>query len=220
MTHNPLFISFEAPEGAGKSTQAKLLKERLDAEGIACVLTREPGGTQVAEELRAIVLQGDPDRLDAETELLIFTAARRDHLRRVIFPALADGKVVICDRYAGSTHALQGAAGVSADLIDQLHASFAFDKLPDMTLFLDIDFEVGLRRSLDRLGTATDAESRFEIMGSQFHRKVYELLQKQCRENDAWVRIDAERSIEKIHDDIWKTVIQRISPVATLEKTG
>jgi len=207
---NPLFISFEAPEGAGKSTQARLLKDRLDVAGIPCILTREPGGSPVAEELRAVVLQGDPDRLDPETELLIFTAARRNHLKETILPALGAGKVVICDRYVGSTHALQGAAGVCPDLINRLHSDMCFGKMPDMTFFLDIDFDLGLRRSLDRLSGVENAENRFEIMGSSFHRKVYDQFQKQAKSLPGWVTIDAHRSIEDIHEDIWAQTMKKM----------
>ena len=103
-----LFISFEGIDGSGKSTQARLLAERLRAKGREVVLTREPGGSPGAEEIRALVLQGDPDRWSAETELLLFTAARRDHLERTIAPALARGATVICDRFADSTRVYQG----------------------------------------------------------------------------------------------------------------
>lgn len=106
-----LFISFEGIDGSGKSTQARLLAEALQDAGREVVLTREPGGSPGAEEIRALVLQGDPDRWSAETELLLFTAARRDHLERTIRPALAAGKVVICDRFADSTRMYQGQIG-------------------------------------------------------------------------------------------------------------
>ncbi|MEL7093356.1 MAG: dTMP kinase, partial [Pseudomonadota bacterium] len=102
------FISFEGIDGSGKSTQARLLADHLRAKGYDVVLTREPGGSAGAEEIRALVLQGDPDRWSAHTELLLFTAARRDHLERLILPSLAAGKIVICDRFADSTRLYQG----------------------------------------------------------------------------------------------------------------
>ena len=103
MSDTGLFISFEGIDGSGKSTQVARLADHLRAQGRDVVLTREPGGSTGAEEIRALVLQGDPDRWSAETELLLFTAARRDHLERLIRPALAEGKIVICDRFADST---------------------------------------------------------------------------------------------------------------------
>ncbi|MGA1234044.1 MAG: dTMP kinase, partial [Lutimaribacter sp.] len=103
-----LFISFEGIDGSGKSTQARLLAQTLRTRGLDVVLTREPGGSPGAEEIRALVLEGPPDRWSAETELLLFTAARRDHLERTIRPALAAGQIVICDRFADSTRMYQG----------------------------------------------------------------------------------------------------------------
>ena len=118
-----LFISFEGIDGSGKSTQARLLAEAVERSGRAVVLTREPGGSPGAEEIRKLVLEGDPDRWSAETEILLFTAARRDHLERTIEPALAAGKVVICDRFADSTRVYQGVSrGDLRGMVDRLHA--------------------------------------------------------------------------------------------------
>lgn len=120
-----MFITFEAGEGAGKSTQARALADILREFGHDVVLTREPGGTPLAEELRSFVVEGEADRMDALTELLIFTAARRDHIQRLIAPSLERGAIVICDRYLGSTYALQGAGGTPSEIIDVLHGAFA-----------------------------------------------------------------------------------------------
>lgn len=117
-----MFISFEGIDGSGKSTQARLLAEALHAAGIDVIHTREPGGSPGAEEIRALVLEGDPDRWSAETEILLFTAARRDHLEKTIRPALASGKVVICDRFADSTRVFQGVTrGDLQDKVNRLH---------------------------------------------------------------------------------------------------
>ena len=127
------FISFEGIDGSGKSTQAKLLAKTLSELGHDVVLTREPGGSVGAEEIRALVLQGDPDRWSAESEILLFTAARRDHMEKTILPALDQGKTVICDRFADSTRMYQGLSrGDLRRLVDELH-SLMIPRDPDLT---------------------------------------------------------------------------------------
>lgn len=151
MTGSGLFVSFEGIDGSGKSTQARLLAEALRGEGRDVVLTREPGGSPGAEEIRALVLQGDPDRWSAETELLLFTAARRDHLERTIRPALEAGKVVICDRFADSTRMYQGLSrGDLRAKVDALH-DLMIGTEPDLTLLIDMPADIGLERSYLRL---------------------------------------------------------------------
>ncbi|NUB43868.1 dTMP kinase [Fertoebacter nigrum] len=156
-----LFISFEGIDGSGKSTQARLLADSLRAAGRDVVLTREPGGSPGAEDIRRLVLEGDPDRWSAETELLLFTAARRDHLEKTIRPALDRGAVVITDRFADSTRMYQGISrGDLRGMVDQLHAMM-IGMEPDLTFLIDIAPEVGLARALGR----NTAEQRFEDMG-------------------------------------------------------
>jgi dTMP kinase len=156
-----LFVSFEGIDGSGKSTQARLLADHLRAAGRDVVLTREPGGSPGAEEIRALVLQGAPDRWSAETELLLFTAARRDHLERTIQPALDAGKVVICDRFADSTRMYQGLSrGDLRGAVDQLHA-LMIGVEPDLTVLINMQPDAGLDRALSRAGT----EERFEGFG-------------------------------------------------------
>jgi dTMP kinase len=156
-----LFVSVEGIDGSGKSTQARRLAEALQARGHAVTLTREPGGSAGAEEIRRLLLTGAADRWSAETEILLFTAARRDHLERTIRPALARGEVVITDRFADSTRMYQGlrGAGLRAT-VDALHA-LMIGVEPDLTLVIDIAPEVGLARA----GARADAEQRFEGMG-------------------------------------------------------
>ena len=133
------FITLEGVDGSGKSTQAKLLKEALEAEGHSVLLTREPGGSPGAEEIRSLVLEGEPDRWSAETEILLFTAARRDHLERTILPALAVGTIVICDRFVDSTRVYQGLTrGDLRDVVDKLHA-LMIGREADLTLLFDMD---------------------------------------------------------------------------------
>ena len=163
-----LFLTFEGIDGSGKSTQAKRLASALQSAGHDVVLTREPGGSPGAEEIRRLVLEGDPDRWSAETEILLFTAARRDHLERTILPALGAGKVVICDRFADSTRMYQGLSrGDLRPVVDQLH-SLMIGREPDLTLLIDMDPEIGLSRAKGRQGT----EERFENFGVDLQRKM------------------------------------------------
>ena len=192
-----MFISFEGLDGSGKSTQAKKLAFTLTALGFDVVHTREPGGSPLAEELRSLVVTGAADRMDAQTELLIFTAARRDHVARIIKPALEAGKIVICDRYLGSTHALQGAAGVHAEIIDTLHELFV-GLMPDLTLFLDLSAEESLRRSIERLGSAADAEARFESKGQAFHDTVGQIMRAQCAARPEWQAVEAAGTVDEV----------------------
>jgi dTMP kinase len=162
------FISFEGIDGSGKSTQAKLLAAHLRGQGHEVVETREPGGSPGAEEIRALVLQGDPDRWSAETEILLFTAARRDHLERVIEPALRAGKIVICDRFADSTRMYQGLSrGDLRQVVDTLHRLMIVRE-PDLTVLIDMDPGVGLARALAR----DTADARFEAFGESLQAKM------------------------------------------------
>ena len=166
-----MFLSFEGIDGSGKSTQGRLLAEALRSRGLAVTLTREPGGSPGAEEIRRLVLTGDPDRWSPETEILLFTAARRDHLERTIQPALARGEVVITDRFADSTRMYQGIArGDGASLramVDDLHAR-VIGVEPDLTFLIDIDPALGLTRAEARPGN----ELRFEAMGQGLQARM------------------------------------------------
>lgn len=162
------FITFEGVDGSGKSTQARLLAEALRGAGHEVVLTREPGGSAGAEEIRALLLTGATDRWSAETEILLFTAARRDHLERTIAPALARGAIVICDRFIDSTRVYQGASAPGLrTLVDRLHA-LMIPADPDLTLIIDIDPAIGLARALARPG----AEARFEHKGLDWQMRL------------------------------------------------
>lgn len=168
MTQAGLFITFEGIDGSGKSTQARLLHQALGAAGHDVILTREPGGSPGAEEIRSLVLEGDPDRWSAETEILLFTAARRDHLERVINPALDKGQIVICDRFADSTRMYQGLSrGDLRGIVDQLHA-LMIGREPDLTILIDMDPSLGLNRALSRQGT----EERFEEFGADLQERM------------------------------------------------
>jgi dTMP kinase len=162
------FLSFEGIDGSGKSTQAKLLAEALRGLGHHVTLTREPGGSRGAEEIRRLVLEGDPNRWSAETEILLFTAARRDHLERTIRPALERGEIVITDRFADSTRMYQGLSrGDLAKSVDELHRLMIGIE-PELTFLIDIEPETGLRRAEARAGD----EMRFEEMGLEMQRRM------------------------------------------------
>jgi len=162
------FITFEGIDGSGKSTQARRLADYLRALGRKVVLTREPGGSDGAEEIRRLVLEGDPDRWSAETEILLFTAARRDHLEKTIEPALAAGKVVICDRFADSTRVYQGITrGDLRRTVDKLHA-LMIGREPDLTFVLDMPPATGLARARGRNGS----EERFEDFGEAMQARM------------------------------------------------
>ncbi|NOC83962.1 dTMP kinase [Ruegeria sp. HKCCD6428] len=203
MTKAGLFLTFEGIDGSGKSTQARMLAEHLRAQGHEVVLTREPGGSAGAEEIRSLVLEGDPDRWSAETEILLFTAARRDHLERTIEPALAAGKVVICDRFADSTRMYQGLSrGDLRNLVDQLH-SLMIGREPDMTLLIDMDPETGLARAKGRQGT----EERFEDFGPELQKKMRAGFLALADEfSDRFHIVDGNRDMDSVAQDVTEIV--------------
>lgn len=203
MSVSGLFISFEGIDGSGKSTQVGLLDAHLRARGHEVVVTREPGGSPGAEEIRALVLQGDPDRWSAETELLLFTAARRDHLERLIRPALAAGKVVICDRFADSTRMYQGLSrGDLRSTVDQLHGLMIGIE-PDLTLLIDMDPAAGLARAKARRGK----EERFEDFGTDLQAAMREGFLALADEfRDRIIVIDGAQDINHVAADIAETV--------------
>jgi dTMP kinase len=202
-----MFISFEGIDGSGKSTQARMLAETLRAQGHDVVLTREPGGSPGAEEIRRLVLEGDPDRWSAQTEILLFTAARRDHLERVIEPALAAGKVVICDRFADSTRMYQGLSrGDLRALVDQLH-SLMIAREPDLTILIDIDPAVGLARAKGRQGS----EERFEDFGLGLQQKMRAGFLDLAQEfAPRFAVIDGARTSEIIAQDVLETALAKL----------
>jgi len=197
-----MFVTFEGIDGSGKSTQARLLAEALRGAGREVVLTREPGGSQGAEEIRRLVLEGATDRWSPMTELLLFTAARRDHLERLIEPALARGAVVICDRFTDSTRMYQGMereGGANLrGLVDQLHR-MVIPREPDLTMLIDIDPELGLSRAKARAGT----EERFEDMGITLQERMRAGFLALAQEFAPRFRvIDGARSPEAVAEDV------------------
>ena len=202
-----LFVSFEGVEGAGKSTQIKLLHESLMAKNISPVLTREPGGTTGAEAIRKLLVTGRTDSWSALSECLLMNASRRDHLERVIIPALEADKVVICDRFSDSTRAYQGYAGeVALNHLRHIEQAVVGDHLPDLTLILDLPVKDGLARALLRGGA-----DRFEKKGQAYHEKVRNgFLAIAKAEPDRCVIINAANTVQHIHDKIIAVVTPRL----------
>ncbi len=200
-----VFISFEGGEGVGKSTQIDLLKKDLINKQFNVVCTREPGGTKEAEEIRKFLVTGDKKAWDPYSESLIFNAIRREHINKIILPAIEDGAVVLCDRFIDSTIVYQGLVGeVSEKNLLELHKNYCYDLFPDLTFFLDLSPKKGLSRALKRQNTI---ENRFENLGINYHQKIlngYYTLQK--RNPRRIIKINADNSKENISSKISSSI--------------
>ena len=195
------FISFEGIDGCGKSTQAKILSEKLISCGHKILLTREPGGSDGAEEIRNLLLTGNTDRWSAETEILLFTAARRDHLERTILPALENGLAVLCDRFSDSTRVYQGVTrGDLRNLVDQLDSAM-IPRQPDITVLIDLDPTISLARAIER----SNNEARFEDFGVEMQIKLREGFLTLAHEfPNRFMVIDGNRSEAEVAENISK----------------
>ncbi|MCB1413259.1 MAG: dTMP kinase [Xanthobacteraceae bacterium] len=208
------FITFEGGEGAGKSTQINLLAERLDAEHIRALVTREPGGSPGAEIIRHIILSGMGKLLGPEAETLLFAAARDDHVHSVIAPALAQGIWVLCDRFADSTRVYQGKVGqVDARLLSSLERVTIGCLRPDLTVILDLPVEDGMKRAAARRGA--DAPDRFEAEDISFHQKLREGYREiAASEPERCILIDASGTQEQVAEKVWAAVQGRLIETA------
>ena len=195
------FISFEGIDGCGKSTQAKILSEKLISCGHKILLTREPGGSDGAEEIRNLLLTGNTDRWSAETEILLFTAARRDHLERTILPALENGLAVLCDRFSDSTRVYQGVTrGDLRNLVDQLDSAM-IPRQPDITVLIDLDPNISLARAIER----SNKEARFEDFGVEMQIKLREGFLTLAHEfPNRFMVIDGSRTEAEVAENISK----------------
>ena len=201
------FITFEGGEGAGKSTQVERLREAIERSGTPVIATREPGGSPGAEEIRRLLVDGEPDRWDAATEALLHFAARRDHLVRTILPALEAGTWVVSDRFADSTIAYQGyAQGLDRETLGRLYQMTVGDFAPDLTVILDIPVAKGLARAGGRGGP-----DRYERMGKGFHERLRAgFLEIAGREPERCVVIDGARDADSVHADVVAALRERV----------
>ena len=208
MKEKGYFISFEGIDGSGKSTQIKYLAQFLENLGFAVVITREPGGSIGGEQIRNLLLQGETDRWSAETEILLFTAARRDHLERIILPALEDGKVVICDRFTDSTRMYQGMRGPSLRNLVELLNEKIIKRNPDLTIIIDINPETGLKRAKSR----KTVEERFEDFGVDLQMKMRQGFIELSKEFSNRIEVvNGQQSVDKLAQDICTLVKARLS---------
>lgn len=216
MTEKSAFITFEGGEGAGKSTQIKRIADYLNELSIDHILTREPGGTPLAEKIRNLLVKGKADAMDPTTEYLLFSAARRDHIEKVIKPALAKGQWVLCDRFYDSSYVYQGLSplperALNVDFMDQVYTAIAGEDFkPDMTFVFDIDPETGLGRAGKRgkIDTASQDENRFESKGLEFHNRIRQgFLKIQGMNPDRCSLVDATGTPDQLFHHI-RTVIE------------
>lgn len=205
-----MFITLEGIEGSGKTTQLGFIADLLKEKGHACVITREPGGTEIGKKIRRILLDPNCDAMDPATELLLYTADRVQHAKELIRPSLAAGQTVICDRYFDATLVYQGyARGLDVELIERLHRLMLSDLKPDLTLLLDLPPELGLSRAWAQIrdGSRTGMETRFENEALLFHEKVREgYLVLARREPDRFRIIDASRDVDNVREEIRKMI--------------
>ena len=205
-----MFITFEGPDGAGKSTIIKLVHEKLLQDGFNIVLTREPGGTPIAEKIRDIILDNSNQALDARTEALLYAASRRQHLVEKIWPALKEGKIVLCDRFLDSSLAYQGGGrNLGVENVLNINLFATENTYPDLTLFFDVSPEVGLARvSKDKKRVA----DRLDNENENFHDKVYKTFKEIIEQNkNRIVVIDASKSIDEVVEATYKIIKERLN---------
>lgn len=209
-----IFITFEGPEGAGKTTLLKKLAKKLEELGYTVVSTREPGGIQIAEQIRKVILDPENTAMDARTEALLYAASRRQHLVEKVIPALQEGKIVLCDRFIDSSLAYQGyARGIGMDEVLSIN-QFAIENLmPDITFYFDIDPEVGLKRK------SGQEMNRLDLETLDFHQKVragYVSLVKKFPERI--IQIDASETKETVFTNVWKHTVKFLDERKALTK--
>ena len=208
MKEKGYFISFEGIDGSGKSTQIKKLAQFLETLEFDVIITREPGGSVGGEEIRNLLLRGQVDRWSAETEILLFTAARRDHLERIILPAIDDGKIVLCDRFTDSTRMYQGMRGPNLrNLVDMLNEK-VINRDPDLTIIIDIDPEISLKRAKSR----KTAEERFEDFGVELQMKMRKGFIELAKEFSNRIElVNGQQSVDRLAQDICSLVKAKLS---------
>ena len=208
MKEKGYFISFEGIDGSGKSTQIQKLARFLETLGFDVIITREPGGSVGGEEIRNLLLQGNVDRWSAETEILLFTAARRDHLERIILPAMEDNKIVICDRFTDSTRMYQGMRGPNLrNLVDMLNEKI-INCDPDLTIVIDIDPQISLKRAKSR----KTVEERFEDFGVEMQLNMRNGFIELAKEFSNRIEVvNGQQSVDDLAKDISSIVKAKLS---------
>ncbi len=204
------FITFEGGEGSGKSTVMKDVATRLTKEGYKLVLTREPGGTPIAEEIRNVILDKDNTKMDPRTEALLYAASRRQHLVEKIWPALERGEIVLCDRYLDSSLAYQGGArGLGVDEVLSINMFATEGEYPDLTLLFDLEPEEGLKRIEKNKGREVN---RLDLEKLEFHKKVRDNFRALAKKySTRYVVIDASKSLNEVEDEVYKIIKETIS---------
>lgn len=204
-----LFITFEGPEGAGKTTVIAEIDKRLERMGKDTVLTREPGGIRISEKIRSIILDNSHQEMDGRTEALLYAAARRQHLVEKIIPALEEGMIVLCDRFVDSSLAYQGfARGLGMDEVMSINRFAIEDTMPDLTIFFDISPEEGLQRIEANAGRE---QNRLDNETLQFHKNVYEGYERlQEKYAERIVSIDASKPLSEVTENVWKLISSRL----------
>lgn len=204
-----LFITLEGPEGSGKTSAIKIVKERLESLGYQIEMTREPGGTSISEQIREVILDKRNTLMDPRTEALLYAASRRQHLVEKIWPSLKEGKIVFCDRYLDSSLAYQGyARGLGIDEILKVNDYATEGTFPDITLLFDIDPELGL----ERINKNKDREvNRLDVEKLSFHKKVregYLLLSKKFPQR--YIIVDASKPLEEVANQVFEEIIKKL----------
>ncbi|BAQ09476.1 thymidylate kinase [Bacillus sp. OxB-1] len=204
-----IFISFEGPEGAGKTTALMNVYERLKADGRQVIVTREPGGITISEKIRSIILDNDHEEMDGRTEALLYAAARRQHLVEKIEPALRQGRIVLCDRFIDSSLAYQGhARGLGMEEVLAINKFAIGETMPDLTIFFDIPPEAGLARIASN---ENREQNRLDNESLQFHRVVYEGYQQVLQRYPERIRsVDASLSEEEVAEKVWKLIYSQL----------
>ena len=204
------FITFEGGEGSGKSTVMKDVATRLTKEGYKLVLTREPGGTPIAEEIRNVILDKDNTKMDPRTEALLYAASRRQHLVEKIWPALERGEIVLCDRYLDSSLAYQGGArGLGVDEVLSINMFATEGEYPDLTLLFDLEPEEGLKRIEKNKGREVN---RLDLEKLEFHKKVRDNFHALAKKySTRYIIIDASKPLNEVEDEVYKIIKETIS---------
>lgn len=208
-----MFISFEGIEGCGKSTQIRLLATKLESAGKQVQLTREPGGCKISDKIRALLLDADNQNMAAMTELMLYGASRAQHVSQLIHPALAEGRIVLCDRFSDATRAYQCfGRGLDRKTIEIINGLACNQLVPELTILLDCPVELGLSRARQRIEAGSGPrEERFELESLQFHQKVrngYLTLAEE--EPDRFLIVDASGDVKQVAEQIWDKAAERI----------